>query len=114
MPILPNITPSPANAFGSTTPIHQPTITPGPAQISSIPLMRQETITFYLVNILSLTPPICQPTITPGPTQIGLIPSQDWPQQVFNSYTNPYTQIPPIKMPNKILPTTIIAQFVKI
>ena len=31
MPIPPNITPGLANAFGSTSPIHQLTITLGPA-----------------------------------------------------------------------------------
>ncbi|WP_375449258.1 hypothetical protein, partial [uncultured Nostoc sp.] len=76
-PVPPNVTPGPANAFGSTSPIHQPTITPRPAQISSIP-------------------------------------SADLPQQPFNTYANSYTQIRLIRMPNKILPATIIAQFIKI
>ena len=76
-PIPPNVTPGPANAFGSTSPIHQPTITPGPAQIGST------------------------------------LPA-DLPQQPFNAYANPYTQIPPIRMPNEMLPATIVAQFVKI
>ena len=75
--ILINITPNPANAFGSTLPIHQPTITPRPAQIGSI----------QLANL---------------------------PQQPFNTSANLYIQISPIKMTNKMLPTIIVAQFIKI
>ena len=76
-PVPIHVTPDPANSFGSTLPIHQPTITSGPAQI-------------------------------------GSIPPADLPQQPFNASANPYTQIPPIRVPNEILPATIVAQFVKI
>ena len=92
----------------------QQTMTLGPAQISSIFPICQESITPHLANALGSTPPIRQPTITPRPAQINSIPLPDWPQQAFNAYENPYTQILPIKVPNKILPVTILAQFIKI
>ena len=91
MPVPSNVTPSSTNTFGSTSPIHQLIITPGPAQIGSIPPMCQETITSHLVNALGSIAPIRQLTIIPGPAQISSILSPDWPLQVFNSYTNPYT-----------------------
>ena len=75
--IHPNVIPGLTNAFGSTSLIHQPIITPGSAQIS-------------------LTPPT------------------NLPQQPFNAYANLYIQIPPIRVPNKMLPATIITKFVKI
>ena len=113
--IPPNVTPSSANAFGSTPPIRQESITPHPANaISSIPPMRQETITSYPTNALGSISPIYQLTITPGPAQISLIPPPDWSQQAFNAYENLYIQISPIKVPSKMLSATIIAQFVKI
>ena len=89
-------------------------MTPRPAQIGSIPPICQKTISFYPANALGSTPLIRQPTITPGPAQIGSTPPANLPQQSFNAYTNLYTQIPPIRIPNKILPITIVAQFVQI
>ena len=86
----------------------------GPAQIGSVPPMRQETITPYPANALGSPFPIHQPTITPRPAQTGSTLPTNLPQQLFNAYTNPYTQIPPIRVPNKMLPATIVAQFVKI
>ena len=90
------ITPHPANALGSTTLIRQPTITPGPAQIGSVPPMRQEINTPYPANVFSSTSPIHQPIITPGPAQIGSTLPEDLPQQFFDAYANPYTQIPEV------------------
>ena len=85
-----------------------------PAQIGSVPPMHQETIISYLANALGSPFPIHQPTITPGPAQTGSTLPADLPQQLFNAYTNPYTQIPPIRVPNTMLPAIIVAQFVKI
>ena len=76
-PILSKIIPGSTNAFGSTSPIHQLTITSGSAQIT--------------------------------PT-----PRTNLPQHLFHTYANFYIQIPPIKVPNKMLSTIIVAQFVKI
>ncbi len=42
------------------------------------------------------------------------MPPPEWPQQAFNAFANPYIQIPPIKIPNEMLPTIIVAQLVKI
>ena len=89
-------------------------MTLGPAQIGLVPLMRQETITPYPTNAFGLLFPIHQPTITPGPAQTGSTLPANLPQQLFNTYINFYTQIPPIRVPNEILPATIVAQFVKI
>lgn len=67
MPMFPNITPNPANAFGSISTIYQPTVTFRPAQIGLISSICQETIISHLTNALGSTPLICQSTITFGP-----------------------------------------------
>ena len=89
-------------------------MTSRPAQIGSVPPMRQETIIPYLANALGSPFPIHQPRITPGPAQTGSTLPANLLQQSFNAYTNLYIQIPPIKVPNKMLPATIVAKFVKI
>lgn len=89
------ITPYPANAFSSPSPIHQPIITPRLAQIDSTPLIYQQLITLGAAQISSISPP-------------------DWSQEISKAYKNLYIQIPPIKVPNKMLPTIIVAQFVMI
>ncbi len=98
-PVPVNVTSGLANAF--TPP--PPNFTPVPPHVTSHP-----------VNALGSTPPICQPTITPGPAHINSVLPPEWPQQAFNASANPYTQIPPIKVPNEMLPATIVAQFVMI
>ena len=65
-------------------------------------------------STFSSTLPVHQLIITPVPAQIGTILPADLPQQPFNTSVNLYTQIPPIKVLNKILSATIVAQFVKI
>ena len=89
-------------------------MTPGPAQMGSIPPICQETITPHPANTFGSTLSIHQPIITSGPAQIGSIPPTDLPQQPFNTSANSYTQIPLIRVPNKMLPATIVAQFRKI
>ena len=81
----------------------QQTFTPEPPKITPDP-----------ANAFDSIPPIRQPTITPGPAQIDSVLPADLPQQPFNASANPYTQIPPIRVPNEMLPATIVAQFVKI
>ena len=65
-------------------------MTLGPAQIGSIPLIGQETITLYPANAFGLLSSIHQPTITLGPAQTGSTPPANVLQQSFNTYTNPY------------------------
>lgn len=113
-PISQQLTPSIKAKINPIDDRRQQRMTPGPAQVGSVPPMHQETITPHPANTLGSTSPIHQPTITPGPAQIGSVPPPDWPQQAFSAYENPYTQIPPIKVSNEMLPATIVAQFVKI
>lgn len=71
-------------------------------------------ITPSFANIFDSISPIYQLTITPRPAQIGLTLPANLLEQVFNTYANSYTQIPSIKMLNKMLFAPIVAQFVKI
>lgn len=87
----------------------QQTMTLGLAQIDSILPICPQSITSHLANTHGLISPIRQPTINPKPAQIDSIPSLNQSQQAFNAYENPYTHIPPIKVPNKMLPATIVA-----
>ena len=61
-----------------------------------------------LTNTSGLILPIHQPTITPIPAQIGPTPTSNLLQQLLHTFANPYIQIPPMRMPNKMLSTTII------
>ena len=71
-------------------------------------------ITLSPANAFSSISPIYQLIIIPGPAQISLTPPTNLLQQLFDAYPNLYIQIPSIRMPNKMLLVTIIAQFVKI
>ena len=113
-PVFQQLTPSIKAKINPLDNRRQQKMTPGPAQIGSVSPMDQETITPYPSYALGLLFPIHQLTITPGPAQTGLTLPANLPQQPFNPYTNPYTQISPIRVPNKMLPATIVAQFVKI
>lgn len=71
-------------------------------------------ITSHPANVFGSTLSIYQLTIIPRPAQIGSILPANLPQQPFNHSGNLYTHIPPIKVLNKMLFATIVAQFVKI
>lgn len=79
-----------------------------PAQMGSILPIHQEIITLHLANAFGFTFSIYQPTIIPGPAQISSILPANLLQQPFNTSANLYTQISPIRMPNKMLPAIII------
>lgn len=74
--------------IGFITLMSQKKMSPGPAEIGLIPLIRQEIIILYPANAIGSITSIRQLTITPKPAQIGLIPLANWPQQVFNTYKN--------------------------
>lgn len=71
-------------------------------------------VTPGFANTFSSTSLIYQPIVTPRLVQIISISLADLLQQLFNTFANPYIQIPPIKVPNEMLPATIVAQFIKI
>lgn len=83
-------------------------------QQSFIPASIFINITSHPANTFGSTLSIYQLTIISGPAQIGLILPADLPQQPFNDSGNLYTHMPPIKVLNKMLLATIVAQFVKI
>lgn len=60
-------------------------------------------------NTFGLITAIHQVIMTPGLAQINATTPADLLQQLFNISVNSYIQIPPIKVPNKMLSATIVA-----
>ena len=92
------ISPSIEENFNLINNRRQQTFTPEPSNIIPNP-----------ANAFGSIPPIYQLTITPVAAQIGATLPADLSQKPSNASANSYTQIPPISVPNKILPATIIA-----
>ena len=82
--------------------MRQEKITPEPAQIGPIPLICQETNIYHPANASDSIPLICQLTITSGLAQFSLVLPLKWLPQAFNTFANPYTQIPPIRVKQDI------------